>query len=87
MRDPWRTAWREGGMLAGLGRTLIWLGGGLLLLGILLVLASKVPGLGRLPGDLVIKHENVTVYVPLATMVVLSLLLTLVLNVLLRLRR
>jgi len=74
-------------MLAGLGRTLIWLGGGLLLLGILLVLASKVPGLGRLPGDLVIKRENVTVYVPLATMVVLSLLLTLVLNVLLRLRR
>ena len=36
-------------------------------------------GLGRLPGDIVIERENGTVYVPLATCLLLSLLLSLVL--------
>lgn len=49
--------------------------------GLLLLLAGKV-GLGRLPGDLVWEGENWTVYVPLGWMVVLSVLLTLLLNLL-----
>jgi hypothetical protein len=74
-------------MLEGLGRTLIWVGGGLLVLGLLLLAASRVPGLGRLPGDILIRRPNLTVYVPLGAMVVASLLLTLLLNVIFRLRR
>jgi hypothetical protein len=74
-------------MLEGLGRTLIWVGGGLLVLGLLLLAASRVPGLGRLPGDILIRRPNLTVYVPLGAMVVASLLLTLLLNVIFRLKR
>jgi len=74
-------------MLDGLGRTLIWIGGGLLVLGLLLVLLGKIPGLGRLPGDILIKRENVTIYIPLGMMIVASIVLTLLLNLIARLRR
>lgn len=68
-----------------LGRLLALVGGGLLLVGLLLMIIGRVPGLGRLPGDLVIERDGFSCVVPLATMVVVSLLLTLVLNVLVRL--
>jgi len=74
-------------MLESLGRLLIWLGGGLLLVGLLMIAAGRITGLGRLPGDIVIRRENVTVFVPLATMVLVSVVLTIVLNVIVRLRR
>lgn len=67
------------------GRLLALVGGGLLLVGLLLMLIGRVPGLGRLPGDLVIERDGFSCVVPLATMLVVSLLLTLVLNVLVRL--
>ena len=38
-------------------------------LGLLFVLIGKIPGLGRLPGDILIKRENVTIYIPLGTMI------------------
>jgi hypothetical protein len=74
-------------MLESLGRLLIWLGGGLLLVGLLMIAAGRITGLGRLPGDIVIRRENVTVFLPLATMVFMSVVLTIVLNVIVRLRR
>lgn len=72
-------------MMQELGRLLALVGGGLLLVGLLLMIIGRVPGLGRLPGDLVIERDGFSCVVPLATMVVVSLLLTLVLNVLVRL--
>ena len=51
---------------------------GLLLLGGLLFLVGKVPFVGRLPGDIVIEREHFRLYVPLATCLLLSALLTLV---------
>jgi hypothetical protein len=66
--------------LADLGRILIFCGAAIVALGALLVLAGNVPGLGRLPGDLLLQRGNVTIYIPLATGLVLSLLLTLLLN-------
>ena len=74
-------------MLESIGRLLIWLGGGLLLLGLLLIAAGRIPGVGRLPGDIVIRRENVTIFIPLATMILVSVVLTIVLNVIVRLRR
>lgn len=74
-------------MVEGLGKLLIWVGGGILVLGLLLVLLGKIPGIGRLPGDILIRRENVTFYFPLGTMIVLSVVLTLVLNIIARLRR
>ncbi|MEJ5199062.1 MAG: DUF2905 domain-containing protein [Anaerolineae bacterium] len=73
-------------MLEGLGRLLAYIGGGLLLLGLLFILIGRLPGLGRLPGDIVIQRGNLTVYIPLGTMLVVSLLLTLILNALSRLK-
>jgi hypothetical protein len=74
-------------MLESIGRLLIWLGGGLLLVGLLLIAAGRIPGVGRLPGDIVIRRENVTIFIPLATMILVSVVLTIVLNVIVRLRR
>ena len=45
--------------------------------GLLLMFGPKIPWLGKLPGDLVIKRDNFTFYFPLATSLVLSLILTL----------
>lgn len=67
-----------------LGRGLIYLGLGLVLLGGLVIGLGRVLDLGTLPGDLFYEGENVRVYVPIATMVVLSLILTLLLNLALR---
>jgi hypothetical protein len=61
-----------------MARFLIVLGLALLVVGLLWPYLSKL-GLGRLPGDIVIERENGTVYVPLATCLLLSLLLSLVL--------
>jgi hypothetical protein len=59
-----------------MARFLIVLGFAILLIGLLWPYLSKL-GLGRLPGDIVIERENVTLYVPLATCLLLSLVLSL----------
>jgi len=71
----------------GFGRTLVWIGGGLLAMGLLFMLMSKIPGFGRLPGDILIKRENVTIFIPLGTMILVSVVLTLLLNLIARWRR
>jgi len=71
----------------GFGRTLVWIGCGLLAFGLLFILISKIPGLGRLPGDILIKRENVTIFIPLGTMILVSIVLTLLLNLIARWRR
>ena len=60
-----------------MARFLIVLGFAILLIGLLWPYLSKL-GLGRLPGDIVIERENVTLYIPLATCILLSLVLSLV---------
>jgi hypothetical protein len=61
-----------------MARFLIVLGLAILVVGLLWLYLGKL-GLGRLPGDIVIERENGAVYVPLATCLLLSLLLSLVL--------
>ncbi|MEO8129873.1 MAG: DUF2905 domain-containing protein [Bryobacteraceae bacterium] len=58
-----------------IGRSLIILGAVLLAAGIILSLTDKLPG--RLPGDIVIRGKNSVFYFPLATSLLLSVLLTL----------
>lgn len=70
--------------MEGLGRLLVLAGVVLVALGLVLVVAPRVPWLGRLPGDLVIERGRVTIYVPIMTSLVVSLLLTLLLNLLSR---
>jgi hypothetical protein len=65
--------------MAPFGKTLIFLGILLVALGLLFSLGSKVPWLGRLPGDIYIHRGNFTFYFPLTTCVLLTLVLSLVL--------
>ncbi len=58
---------------------LILFGAILLGVGLLLVFVQKVPYLGKLPGDLYIQKKNITFYFPLATSLVISLVLSLIL--------
>jgi hypothetical protein len=60
-----------------LGKMLILFGVILALLGGLLLLAGKIPFLGGLPGDIVIRRERWSFYFPLTTSIVISILLTL----------
>jgi hypothetical protein len=75
------------GDLSGVGRFLLLTGLVLSAIGALLVLVPRIPGLdrlGRLPGDIVIERGPVTVFVPLVSSLVISVLLTIVLNLILR---
>lgn len=62
--------------LQPLGRVLIMAGLVMAGLGLLLTLGAKLPGLGRLPGDIVIERGSFRLYLPLATSILLSLILT-----------
>jgi hypothetical protein len=61
-----------------MARFLIVLGLAILVIGLLWPYLARI-GLGRLPGDLVVQRDNVTLYVPLMTCLLLSLLFTLIL--------
>ncbi|WPD19856.1 MULTISPECIES: DUF2905 domain-containing protein [Thermaerobacter] len=69
--------------MSEIGRWLVIMGLGLAAFGLVLWLAGRV-GFGGLPGDIVIRRGNFTFFFPLASSLVLSLLLTLVLNLLFR---
>ena len=66
-------------MTAEIGRILIVTGAVLLALGLVFLLSGKLPWIGKLPGDIVIHRKNFTFYFPLATGLIASLVLTLIL--------
>lgn len=70
-------------MAGQLGRILLVVGGLLLVAGLVLLVAERF-GIGRLPGDIVWRGENWTVYIPLGWMLLLSVVLTVVLSLLWR---
>jgi hypothetical protein len=60
------------------GKFLVITGVVITILGGLLLISGKIPWIGKLPGDIVIHRKNFTFYFPLATGILLSLLLTLI---------
>jgi hypothetical protein len=65
--------------LESLGKMLL-IGGAILgAAGLVVLLAGRL-GLGRLPGDIFIQRENVTFYFPIATMLIVSIILTIIVN-------
>jgi membrane protein implicated in regulation of membrane protease activity len=64
--------------MGDLGRMLMIAGGVLLVLGVIFTLGGRLPWLGRLPGDIAIERENFRFYFPLATSIVISIILTLI---------
>ena len=63
--------------MGALGKMLILLGVFIILFGLLLLVGEKIPWVGRLPGDIIIKKEKFTFYFPLATSIIISIILTL----------
>jgi H+/Cl- antiporter ClcA len=71
-----------------LGKLLVFLGGTIVIVGLLLVLLGRTNlPLGRLPGDIVYRGKNTTFYFPLATSILLSVVLSILLYVVGKLRR
>ena len=67
-------------MQGELGRIIMIVGAILLVLGLVLVFSDRIPWLGRLPGDIVVKRQGFTLYIPVVTMILLSVVLTALLN-------
>ena len=64
-----------------LGRILIVGGIVVAILGVVIVLAPNLPFLGRLPGDIRYENENVRILIPFGTMILVSIVATIILNV------
>jgi hypothetical protein len=70
--------------LAWLGKLILIVGLFLVLFGLLLIFGGKLPYFGKLPGDILIEGKNFKFYFPLVTFLIISLLLTIILNIFLK---
>jgi len=69
---------------AYIGRILVFFGVLLVIFGGVFLLLGRIDFLGNLPGDITIRRGNFTLYFPLTTFILISILLTVVMNVILR---
>lgn len=60
------------------GKLLIIIGLIIVAVGAIMLFTDKIPFIGRLPGDIYIKKENYTVYIPIASSILLSIILSLI---------
>ena len=65
--------------MSGIGKTLVFLGLVLVVIGVIFSLAGKVPWLGNLPGDITIQRGRFTFYFPITTSILISVIISLVL--------
>ena len=63
---------------APMAKILILTGAAIIILGVVLLFLDKIPLLGKLPGDIVIRRKNFSLYFPLGTMILLSIGLSLI---------
>jgi hypothetical protein len=66
----------------GLGWALVVIGVVIAVVGLVIALGPRIPILGHLPGDIVIQRENVTILIPLGTMLLISVVVSAVLALL-----
>lgn len=64
-----------------IGKMLLVFGVIMIIVGALLVFSPKIPFLGKLPGDFLYKRDGFTLYFPLATSIIISIVLTVLLNI------
>jgi hypothetical protein len=62
-----------------IGKSLIFIGVIIIIIGVIFLLSNKISWLGHLPGDITIREKNFTFYFPLATSILLSVILSLIL--------
>ena len=70
-----------GNLTGGLGRVLVIFGLLIAVVGLVLIFEPKIPRLGRLQGDIAIKRDNFTFYFPLATLILISIVITVLLRI------
>ncbi len=70
--------------LPQIGKFLIFIGLITVIIGVVFIFLPKIPHIGRLPGDIYIKKGNFTFYFPLATSILISIILTIILNLIFR---
>jgi Protein of unknown function (DUF2905) len=63
-----------------IGRALVVIGLFIAALGAVMLLTPRVPWLGRLPGDIVIHRDDLTIYIPITTMLIVSVVLSVLLS-------
>jgi hypothetical protein len=66
--------------MEGLGKILLIVGGIIILLGLLFIFHQHIPFFGKLPGDIVFKKEGFSIYFPIVTFLIISILLTIIIN-------
>lgn len=67
--------------MSAMGKLFIILGIVLIVIGLLFILGDKVPYIGRLPGDIIIKRERFSFYFPITTCIIISIILTLLFSI------
>jgi len=71
-----------------LGKLLVLLGGGIVIVGLALILLGRTNlPIGRLPGDILYRGKNTTFYFPLATSIIVSVVLSVLMYVIGRMRK
>jgi hypothetical protein len=71
--------------MEGIGKILLIVGGAIIVLGLLFLFAPHIPFLGKMPGDINIKKDDFSFYFPIVTCILVSIVLTIIVNVIIRL--
>jgi Protein of unknown function (DUF2905) len=71
----------ESNDMEGLGKILLIVGGIIIILGLVLVFGNHIPFIGKLPGDIFMKKDGFSFYFPIVTLLILSILITVIVNV------
>jgi hypothetical protein len=64
---------------SGLGKTMLIIGSIIMATGVLILIFGKIPFIGKMPGDIAVKGKNWSFYFPLASSILLSIILSLIL--------
>lgn len=67
--------------IESIGKTLIIFGIVLIVVGALFFVMGRIPWFGRLPGDIIVKNDNMTFYFPITTMLIVSVIVTILFNI------
>jgi hypothetical protein len=67
-----------------MAKILLIVGGAIILLGLLMLFASHIPFIGKLPGDTIIKRENLTLYFPIVSFLLISIILSVIISLIIK---
>jgi len=70
--------------MTGIGKILIIVGGVIIIVGLIFLFSPNIPFLGKLPGDITIKKDGGSFYFPVVTFLIISIVLTILINIILR---